>query len=114
MAMNFGTELTRYRLRAGLAGSVVARSAGISAGYLSRIERAEREPPRRSIVVAMADCLHLNDQERDDLLRLAGFAPALIEDLAQLAANDPDVRRILVALVERPALAGMLLAVVET
>ena len=54
-----GATLRRLRARSGKSLTVVAGLAGISASYLSRLERNERALDRRSLVVALANALEV-------------------------------------------------------
>jgi transcriptional regulator with XRE-family HTH domain len=73
----------------------LAREVGVDPSYISRLERGEREPPRRPIVDRLADCLGLAPAETDALLLAAGYAPpgqaerlaALEQDLATTLAT---------------------------
>nr|WP_238427018.1 helix-turn-helix transcriptional regulator [Streptomyces adustus] len=62
-----GTALRAARERAGLGVRETARRAWVSGGYLSNIEAGDRCP---SLWVAerLADVLHLDDDERQQLL----------------------------------------------
>ncbi len=83
---NFAQELLQLRLRSGRSGSALARGANIDASYLSRLERGEREPPRKEIVDALARELALAPEEWDRLLVSAGHPPSA---LARLGPQDP-------------------------
>jgi len=86
---DFAELLRVARRRAGLSQSALARAVGIDASYLNRLERAEREPPRRSTVEALAGALGLGPDEADRLLVAAGRLPSALEKLGPL---DPTVR----------------------
>jgi len=85
----FGTLLRGHRERSGRSGKSVAAAAGIDAGYLSRLERGEREPPRRATVEALADALELSTDARAELLVAAGHLP---DWLVRLGPLDPTLR----------------------
>jgi transcriptional regulator with XRE-family HTH domain len=72
---DFSTLLERFRDRAGLSQSELARAAGISASYINRIEKEERQPPSRSVVLRIAKALGLDSATTDTLLLAAGYAP---------------------------------------
>jgi len=86
---DFAELLRAARGRAGLSQSALARAVGIDASYLNRLERAEREPPRRPVVEALAGALGLGPEEADQLLVVAGYLPRA---LARLGPLDPTVR----------------------
>lgn len=85
---SFGALLLQLRLRSGRSGSSVARGAGIDASYLSRLERSEREPPRRDVVEALIRELQLDPSDGDQLLVAAGYPPRA---LARLGPDDPTI-----------------------
>lgn len=85
----FATLLRRFRQRANLSGNALARQIDADASYLNRVEREEREPPRRPMVVDIATALQLAPNERDELLAAAGHLP---ESLITLGAADPTLR----------------------
>src|SRR5690242_16715547 len=85
----FGSLLLQLRLRSGRSGSSVARGAGIDASYLSRLERGEREPPRREVVDALIREMQLTGEDADGLLTAAGYPPRA---LARLGAQDPTIQ----------------------
>lgn len=88
---SFGALLLQLRLRSGRSGSSVARGAGIDASYLSRLERAEREPPRRDVVDALVRELQLSPDDGDQLLVAAGYPPRA---LARLGPDDPTIHMV--------------------
>jgi transcriptional regulator with XRE-family HTH domain len=88
-------RLQAARQRAGLSQNQLARLAGIDPSYLNRIERGEREPPRREVVEALADALGLSPDAADDLLVSAGH---LTRALARLGPLDPTIRLVAEAL----------------
>lgn len=72
---DFSTLLEQYRDQAGVSQSELARSAGISASYVNRVEKGERQPPSRSIVLRIAEALDLDSEATDTLLLAGGYAP---------------------------------------
>jgi transcriptional regulator with XRE-family HTH domain len=87
----FGEQLRRHRERAGLTQTALAKRAGADQSYINRLERGEREPPRRPLVVQLADQLALSQAERQHLLLLAGHLP---DWLLYLPADDPTLSRL--------------------
>ncbi len=83
MSEEFGALLRRYRDRAGLSCNELARAVAVDASYISRLERAEREPPRRPVVERLASALQLGLEDQDRLLVTAGYAPATIAVLGR-------------------------------
>jgi transcriptional regulator with XRE-family HTH domain len=80
----FAGHLRRYRERAQLSCNELARAVGIDPSYVSRLERLERVPPRRTVVVALCAALHLSDEDQDTLLASAGYAPPWLGSVADL------------------------------
>jgi transcriptional regulator with XRE-family HTH domain len=83
MTEDFGALLRRYRDRSGLSCNELARAVAVDPSYISRLERGEREPPRRPVVERLASALRLSLEDQDRLLVTAGYAPASIAVLGQ-------------------------------
>jgi transcriptional regulator with XRE-family HTH domain len=77
----FATLLRHYRDRAGLSCGECARAIAVDPSYISRIERGEREPPRRPIVERLAAALRLSESDQDRFLVSAGYAPVTVARL---------------------------------
>lgn len=71
----FSVLLERYRTSDGMSQSELARKAGISPSYVNRLERNERQPPSRSVVLKIAQALGLDPTATDALLVSARYAP---------------------------------------
>jgi transcriptional regulator with XRE-family HTH domain len=80
---DFALLLRCFRERADFSCNELARAVGVDPSYISRLERAEREPPRRRVVAAIAHALQLAAADQDRLLVSAGYAPAAIAALGQ-------------------------------
>lgn len=85
---DFARLLATFRSRAGVSQNALARMVGADASYLNRLERAQREPPRRELVESLATALGLRPEEADRLLVAAGHLPRA---LAALGPLDPTV-----------------------
>lgn len=70
-----GLPLGARRRTPGLRREEVARLAGMSADYYTRLEQARGPRPSRQILSAVARALRLDDDERDHLFFLAGEEP---------------------------------------
>ncbi len=66
--LTFGALLKRYRRAAGLSQEALAKRAGYSIGYLSKLERSARLPTPATVEL-LADALALDAPERDALQR---------------------------------------------
>jgi transcriptional regulator with XRE-family HTH domain len=74
MQAQFGQLLAYYRQRAGISQSRLARMIHVDHSFVSRLEHGTRGPSRET-VLAIARALNLSDQERDELLLSARYAP---------------------------------------
>jgi transcriptional regulator with XRE-family HTH domain len=84
----------------GLRREEVARLAGVSLDYLSRLEQGRASSPSRSVVASLARALRLTDDERDHLYRLSGHrepSPGTID-----RHISPSVQRLLDRLTDVP------------
>src|ERR1700736_1321116 len=105
IALAFGATVRALRLRAGISLNELARRAGVDPAYVHRIEArgAQRPPlPRRPVVLAIAAAFGSNRRQADQLLALAGHAPAA---LLELGGWDATLARAAELLAE-PALSG--------
>jgi transcriptional regulator with XRE-family HTH domain len=73
-APSVGASLRRWRARRGLTQSAFAEACGISQRHASYVESG-RSYPSRELVLRAAGVLDVPLAERNELLRLAGFAP---------------------------------------
>jgi transcriptional regulator with XRE-family HTH domain len=78
MQEEFAALLRRYRERADLSCNELARAVGVDPSYISRLERGEREPPRRRVVDGLSAALRLDLVDQDRILVSAGYAPATV------------------------------------
>lgn len=81
MREEFPTLLRSFRERAGRSRNNLAHEVGVDPSYLTRLEHADREPPRLHIVEALARALKLSVQDRNRLLVAAGYAPMSVVQL---------------------------------
>lgn len=71
----FGVQLRRARISQKLSQESLASAAGISARHMSFLETG-RARPGRDVILRLGDALKISANQRNTLLRLAGFAPA--------------------------------------
>jgi transcriptional regulator with XRE-family HTH domain len=71
----FGELVRRHREVAGLSQNALARLVEVDQSYINRLERGEREPPKRALVARLAEALALTGVERQRLLLAAGHVP---------------------------------------
>ena len=79
----FGATIRELREERGIGLRQFARMIGVSATYLSKIERGEMPPPAEDRVKEIARLL---DQDADELLALAG---KVASDLNEIIRNHP-------------------------
>lgn len=77
----FSHLLREFRERRQLSCNELARAVQVDPSYISRLERGEREPPRRVVVEAIAYALQINREDEDRLLVSAGYTPAALAEL---------------------------------
>lgn len=77
----------------------VSKAAGIDHSYLSRLMSGDRDRPLESVVLALADALECDDEDRDRLLMAAGYLPL---DRTNVFLDQPELRAVV-----RMALKGM-------
>mgnify|MGYP003653147028 CR=1 FL=1 len=83
MESKFGEWLRRERLASGVTLRAFAIQAGISATYLSKIERGEFKPPSEAVIKRI--CVLLG-ADSDEALALAD---KVSKDLIQIILKDP-------------------------
>lgn len=102
----FGSQLRDFRKRRGLSQLALAAAAEVSPRHVSFVESG-RSAPSRQMVLRLAETLDLPLRARNDLLHLAGFAPAYPErglDEPALAAISSVIDQMLVQQEPYPAL----------
>ena len=83
----------------GLRRQEVAHLSGVSADYIVQLEQGRASAPSTQVLAALGRALHLSNFERDHLLRLAGYGPAVHATPAPSA----DLRRLVDQLDATPA-----------
>lgn len=76
---DFSGMLAYYRKNVGLSRNHLARLTGVDPSYLTRLEHGDRDPPRRYIIEALIERLHLVPPNSDKLLLAAGYAPSVLK-----------------------------------
>lgn len=69
---NFGEFITATRMDQGISLRRMAEQLGITAAYLSDLEKNRRQPPEKPLLDKMANALFLTDAERVNLYDMAG------------------------------------------
>jgi transcriptional regulator with XRE-family HTH domain len=85
----------------GLRREEVAMLAGVSVGYLTRLEQGRADHPSAQVLTALGRALRLSDEEQAHLLRSAGYADG---DGRMRRHLTPGVQRMLDRLVDVPVL----------
>ncbi len=88
---SFGSLLRAHRQHARLSLPALGRRVQLDFSYLSRLERGQRDPPRRGTILALATALDLTGEEIDVLLVAGGQLP---QALAQLGPLDTTVSQL--------------------
>jgi PAS domain S-box-containing protein len=73
--MTFGQRVRELRQAKGLTQRELAREAGISFAYVSKLETSTMPPPRHKVITALASVLGASDKETDELFGLARKIP---------------------------------------
>ena len=73
--MTFGERVRELRQAKGLTQRDLAKEAGISYAYVSKVETGTMPPPRHKIITTLASVLGVSDKETDELFGLARKIP---------------------------------------
>jgi len=73
--MTFGERVRELRQARGLTQRDLAKKAGISYAYVSKLETGSMSPPRHKVIQTLAKMLGATDKETDELFGLAGKIP---------------------------------------
>lgn len=73
--MIFGQRIRELRQAKGLTQRDLAKEAGISYAYISKLETGSMPPPRHKVIQSLARILGATDRETDELYGLAGKIP---------------------------------------
>ncbi len=92
---SFGSLLRSHRQRAQLSLPALGRQVRLDFSYLSRLERGQREPPRRAAILALATALELTGEETDTLLVAGGQLPQALTQLGPLDSTVSQLTAIL-------------------
>lgn len=72
MAGEFGAYIAQKHVEKDVKLKPIAEKLGVSVTYLSDIIKGRRNPPDIDGLAALADALHLDEEERDEMFDLAG------------------------------------------
>ncbi|MCG5217754.1 helix-turn-helix transcriptional regulator [Streptosporangium sp. KLBMP 9127] len=86
----------------GLRREEVAMLASLSVDYVVRLEQGRGPRPSRQVIAALAQALRLDDDDRDQLFRLAGHEPPQAGHIATVVR--PSVFRLLDRMADLPVL----------
>jgi PAS domain S-box-containing protein len=73
--MTFGQRIRELRQAKGLTQRDLAKKAGISYAYVSKLETGSMPPPRHKVIQTLARILGATDGQTDELFGLAGKIP---------------------------------------
>lgn len=88
-----GQQISKARLRLGLSKAELARRAGVSLPFLSRLERGQRGTSDPALLERLAEALNLSGEEKIRLYLEAAHLPSELaailgrEELVQLCAE---------------------------
>lgn len=98
-----GVRYSGHRRVRGLRREEVAVLAGVSADYYARLEQGRERHPSPQVLDALSRALHLDDDAREHLHRLAGAVPAL-RGAATSRTVSPELLQLLDRWPDTPAL----------
>ena len=84
MTFEFGEFISKKRKKLGISLREVANFLGITAAYLSDIEKSRRNPPDKDVLEKIATILELTAEEKNKMFDYAG------KDRKQIAPDLPD------------------------
>lgn len=91
--INFGEFIAERRKSANKTLRDVAEDLGITAPYLSDIEKTRRNPPEKKLLEKMAIIFNFNNEEKDRMFDLAGKGRNEVSaDLVEYIMETPIVR----------------------
>lgn len=82
---NFGPTLRQARAKKNMSLRVAAKSCGISATYLSMVERGQYAPPSKECIKKLCEVLGLLE---DEILLLAGKQPGIVAEALAKHGHD--------------------------
>jgi transcriptional regulator with XRE-family HTH domain len=86
---NFGRRVTELRDRLGLKQRTLAQRVGLTPSHLNKIEKGVRNPPAVETILSIIQVLHLNHNEAEELVQLAGYSPKVLQVGGGLVYNAP-------------------------
>jgi transcriptional regulator with XRE-family HTH domain len=81
---NFGSVIKQLRKDRGLTSAALAKVSLISGDYLEKIESRRSIPPPRMTITNILNSLDLQEDQKDNLLKLAAFERGSFEAEEQL------------------------------
>jgi transcriptional regulator with XRE-family HTH domain len=88
---NFGSRVAELRDRLGMKQRTLAQRAGLTPSHLNKIEKGARNPPAVETILSMIQVLHLNRNEAEELVHLAGYSPKVFQVGGGLVYNAPSL-----------------------
>jgi transcriptional regulator with XRE-family HTH domain len=74
----FAKLLSDFRKRAGISQYALAKKIDMNPGHLNRIEKGERNAPKRNTILKISEVLGLREEEKAELLIKARYAPPAV------------------------------------
>jgi transcriptional regulator with XRE-family HTH domain len=92
---SFGEKIRWYRKAWGITQKAIAEAAGLTSTYYNRIEKGTRKIPKvetvLALVVALHKVVHLKLEEAEELVKLAGYPPEVLQLSGRLAYDSPTI-----------------------
>jgi transcriptional regulator with XRE-family HTH domain len=88
---NFGSRVAELRDRLGMKQRTLAQRAGLTPSHLNKIEKGARNPPAVETILSIIQELHLNRNEAEELVELAGYSPKVLQVGGGLVYNAPSL-----------------------
>jgi WD40 repeat protein/transcriptional regulator with XRE-family HTH domain len=86
-SVSFSALLEEFREARGLSKKQLAQNSNLTPGYISLLTRGERTAPTVKAVMALADALELDDEQRLHFLKVAGYASLFSSATSDLLSN---------------------------
>ena len=91
----FGEKMRSYRKAWGITQKAIAEAAGLTPTYYNYIEKGTRKIPKVETVLALVAALHkvvhFKREQAEELVKLAGYSPEVLQFGGRLTFNSPTI-----------------------